>query len=244
LIARSDIAALEPHLQDLPEQAVYTPTDEGVDPVRTTEALMQAARALGAHVVLGAGIASLKIVGTRVEGVMTSERFYPASAVVLAAGTDVRTLCEPLGVMLPVVASPAFLIRAAAPPGLVRTILASPAVEVRESRDGHLLMAASHDDGASGAALERLAQHTVQRVQSSFGGCGPLRLLGYGVGRRPMPTGGPIVGYVTPDRSVYVAVMHSALTLAPVVGRLVADELVGGEAVAELQRCHPHRFSM
>lgn len=243
-MGRSDVAALEPNLQDIPERAVYTPTDGGVDPVRTTEALVHAARALGARVVLGSGVASLKMVGGRVEGVMSSAGFYPASTVVLAAGTDVRMLCESLGVTLPVAASSAFLIHVAAPLGLVRTILASPEFEVRESRDGHLVMTASHDDEASGAALTRLAQHTVERVQASFGGSGPLRLLGHCVGRRPMPTGGPVVGHVTPDKSVYVAVMHSALTLAPTVGRLVADELISGESIAELRRCRPQRFSM
>ena len=238
-IGRSEVAALEPNLQDLPERAVYTPTDGGVDPVRTTEALVHAAHTLGAQVVT-----ALKTVGGRVEGVMSSAGFYPASTVVLAAGTDVRMLCEPLGVKLPVAASSAFLIHVAAPLGLVRTILASPELEVRESRDGHLLMTASHGEEASGAALKRLAQHTLERAQASFGGSGPLRLLGYRVGRRPMPMGGPVVGYLTPDKSVYVAVMHSALTLAPTVGRLVADELVSGASVAQLRRCRPQRFSM
>jgi glycine/D-amino acid oxidase-like deaminating enzyme len=97
-IGRSQIAALEPNLQDLPERAVWTPTDGGVDPVRTTEALVHAARTLGARVVLGSGVASLKAVRGRVEGVVCSAGFYPASTVVLAAGTGVRALCEPLGV--------------------------------------------------------------------------------------------------------------------------------------------------
>ena len=76
-----------------------------------------------------------------------------------------------------------------------------------------------------------------------FGGAAPLRLLEYAVGRRALPTGGPVVGYVTPDRSVYVAVMHSAVTLALTVGRLVGDELVSGAPVAELGRCRPQRFT-
>ena len=243
-IGRGDVATLEPNLRDPPERAVYTPTDGGVDPVGTAEALVQAARTLGARVVLGAGAAALRIVGGRVEGVASPAGFYPASTVVLAVGADVGMLCEPLGVTLPVAASPAFRVHAAAPPGLIRTILASPAFEVRESRDGYLLMTAPHDEGASGAALTRLAQQTLERVQASFGGPGPLRLLGHRVGRRPMPAGGPVVGYVTPDTSVYVAVMHAALTLAPTVGRLVADELVRGESVAELRRCRPQRFSL
>jgi glycine/D-amino acid oxidase-like deaminating enzyme len=222
---------------------VYTPTDGGVDPVRTTEALVHAARTLGAQVVLDSGVTSLAVVGGRVEGVVSSAGFYPASTVVLAAGADVGMLCEPLGIELPVAASPAFLMRVAAPPGLVRTILASPEFEVRESRDGHLVMTAPHDEGASESDLEQLAQHTLGRLKASFGDSGPLRLLGYCVGRRPVPLGGPVVGYLTPDKSVYVAVMHSALTLAPTVGRLAASELLSGEPVADLQRCRPQRFS-
>ncbi|WP_267890806.1 hypothetical protein [Streptomyces sp. MMG1533] len=36
---------------------------------------------------------------------------------------------------------------------------------------------------------------------------------------------------------MYVAVLHSALTLAPTVGQLVAEELVTGEPAAGLRRC-------
>lgn len=243
-IGRNEVAAIEPNLRELPDWAVHTPTDGGVDPVRTTEALVDAARTLGAQVVLGSGAATLKVAGGRVEGVTTSAGFYPAATVVLAAGTGVTALCEPLGVTLPVAASPAFLMRVAAPAGLVRTILDSPEFEARESRDGYLLMTAPLAEGNSAPALERLAQRTLERLRSSFGGSGPLRLLGYAVGRRPMPAGGPIVGYLTPDTSAYVAAMHSAVTLAPTVGRLVAGELVSGKTAAELRRCRPQRFGL
>jgi glycine/D-amino acid oxidase-like deaminating enzyme len=241
-VGRSEIAALEPNLQTPPEWAVYAPTDGGVDPVRITEAFVQAARMHGAQVVLGSAVTSLKAAGGRVEGVMTSAGFHPASTVVLAAGVNVPALCEPLGVRLPVAVSPAFLMRVATPPGLVRTILASPHYEAREAHDGNLLMTAPHAGRLSGTALQQLAQHTLDRLRSTFGGNGALRLLGHGIGRRPMPLDGPIAGYVTPDKSVYVAVMHSAVTLAPTIGRLLAKELVSGEPVTELERCRPHQF--
>lgn len=239
-IGRGDISALEPNLQDPPEWAVYTPTDGAVDPARTTEALVQAARAYGARVVLGAGTTSLNIAGGRIEGVLSLAGCNPASTVVLATGADVGALCAPLGVTLPVAVSPAFRISVAAPPRLIRTILESPDFDIRESGNGHLVMAAFLDDEASETAL---AQQLLGCVQAWFGSSVPLRLLGHGVGRRPMPAGGPIVGYVTPDKSVYVAVMHSAIALAPTVGRLIADELISGEPVAELRRCRPQRFS-
>ena len=244
-IGRREIAELEPHLQALPEQAIYTPTDGGTDPVRTTQALVDAARTLGAQVVLNAGLAALEVIGGRVHGVRCAAGVYPTSTVVLAAGTGVRALCAPLGIMLPVAASPACLLHVAAQPGLVRTILATPVYEVRESHAGHLVMTASYADGAgSGGAPDWLARHTLARLRASFGGAPPLRLLGQHVGQRPMPPDGPMVGPLTSERSVYVAVMHSALTLAPTVGRLVADELSRGEPVAEFQRCRPQRFSL
>ncbi|NYI04343.1 NAD(P)/FAD-dependent oxidoreductase [Allostreptomyces psammosilenae] len=237
-VGRAEIAALEPNLRTPPERAVYTPTDAGVDPVRLTEALVRAAQALGARVVLDSAVTSLRVVGGRVTGVVTATGFRPASTVVLAAGTDVVALCEPLGLSVPVAASPALLIRAATPPGLVKTILAGPEFEAREVRDGQVLMAA-HLDGRSDAALARFAEHAVERLRSAFHDAGPVQLLGHRVGRRPVPAGGPIIGHLTPDRSVYLAVTHSAVTLAPTVGRLVARELVTGEPADELSRCRP-----
>jgi glycine/D-amino acid oxidase-like deaminating enzyme len=242
-VGRSDIVALEPHLHTIPERAIYTPTDGGIDPVQTTAALVQAARAHGAQVLLNAGDISLNIVGGQVQGVQSAARSYPAATVVVAAGAGVNALCEPLKVALPIGVSPAFWMQVAAPPGLVKHILVSPACEVRESRVGLLRMTALHDDGASESALHQLAEATVEYLRSAFGGTDQLRLLGYGVCRRPMPTGGPLVGYITPDRSVYVTVMHSAICLAPTVGRLVAHELASGKRVAELESCRPPRFS-
>ncbi|WP_079085069.1 NAD(P)/FAD-dependent oxidoreductase [Streptomyces dysideae] len=241
LVGRDGIRALEPGLRTPPEWVVHTPSDGGVDPVTVTRALV---RASGAQVILGATGVALKVDGERSEmgvppaggwgkvtGVTSSAGFHPASTVVLAAGTGITELIEPLGVGLPLAASPACLVRLTAPPGLVRTIVSGPDVEVREVRDGQLLMtvpvAASPEEGA------------LRRLRAAFRGADDCRVLGSLVGARPMPADGPLVGPLTPDGSVYVAVMHSAVTLAPTVGRLVAQELVTGKPVAELSRCRP-----
>ena len=238
-VGRDEIRALEPNLLRPPEWAVYTPSDGGVDAVGMTCTLVNAARDLGAHVLLGSAVDTLRIVDGQVDGVVSAGSFHPASTVVLAAGTASRSLSEPLGAILPVEASPAVLLRVAAPPGLVTTVVASPAFEVRELRDGKLLLTAPHDDDLSPPALDRLADRTLLRLQASFRGAASARLIEWRLGHRPMPANGPLVGYLTPDRSVYLAVMHSAVTLGPTVGRLVAQEIATGRPVAELQRCRP-----
>lgn len=237
-IGRSDIAALEPNLRHPPSQAIHTPSDAGVDPTALAHALVAAAKAHGATVLHDTAVTSLQVTNGRVEGVLTSTRFHAAATVVLTAGTGVPKLCEPLSADLAIAASPATLARVTAPPGLVKTIVASPDFEVREVRDGNLLLVVPHVEGTA-AAFAQAAQDALQHLKAAFQGSDQCRLLGYRTASRPMPAHGPVIGYATHDRSVYVAVMHSAITLAPTVGRLVADELVTGRPASELQRCRP-----
>lgn len=69
-----------------------------------------------------------------------------------------------------------------------------------------------------------------------------VELLNTTVGVRPMPADGePIIGPVTEVPGLYLAVMHSAVTLAAAVGRLVARE-VGGTIEPALAGCRPDRF--
>ncbi|MFD5125711.1 NAD(P)/FAD-dependent oxidoreductase [Streptomyces sp. NPDC058385] len=237
-IGKSDIAALEPHLRHLPDQAIHAPSDAGVDPAALTHALVAAAGAHGATVLHNTAVTSLQVANGRVEGVLTSTGLHTAATVVLAAGTEVPKLCEPLSADLAIAASPASLARVTAPPGLVKTIVAGPKFEVREVRDdGDLLLVVPHVEGT--VALERSVQDAFQRLKTTFQGSDQCRLLGYSTGRRPVPAHGPVIGYATNDRSVYVAVMHSAISLAPTVGRLIADELVTGRPAPELRRCRP-----
>ncbi|MFJ8996521.1 NAD(P)/FAD-dependent oxidoreductase [Streptomyces sp. NPDC102279] len=237
-IGRSDIATLEPNLRHPPDQAIHTPSDAGVDPTALTHALVAAAGAHGATVLHDTTVISLQMTNGRVEGVLTPTGLHPATTVVLTAGTGVPKLCEPLTADLAIADSPATLARVAAPPGLVKRIVARPEFEVREVQDGELVLVVPHVEGTA-AVCEQAAQDALQHLKTAFRGSDQCRLLGYGIGRRPVPRNGPVIGYMTHERSVYVAVMHSAITLAPTVGRLIADELVTGSPSSELQRCRP-----
>jgi glycine/D-amino acid oxidase-like deaminating enzyme len=231
-IGRSQIRELEPHLRLPPARAVYSPTDGGVDPVGMTNAMVDAARRLGARVVLGSAVTALTVDRGRVRGVSSSTGYHAASTIVLATGAAVTALTEPVGVALPVAASPALLVRVAAPAGLIRTIVATPDFEARELRPGHLLLTAPVADPATVGL-------TVDRLRETFRNAGTVRLLDWAVGDRPMPVGGPVAGFLTPDRSTYVAVTSSGITLAPTLGRLVAHELTTGMPAPELRRCRP-----
>ncbi|WP_326715740.1 MULTISPECIES: FAD-dependent oxidoreductase [unclassified Streptomyces] len=173
-IGRSDIAALEPNLRHPPDQAIHTPSDAGVDPTAMTHALAAAAGAHGATVLHNTAVTSLQVAGGHVDGVLTSTGLHAATTIVLTAG--VPKLCEPLSADLAIAASPATLARVTAPPGLVKTIMAGPGFEVREVRDGDLLLVVPHVEGTA-AAREQAAQDAFQHLQATFQESDQCRLL-------------------------------------------------------------------
>lgn len=212
LVGPDEISRLEPNLRVLPAgPATHSPTDGAVDAAGMATALVEAARGLGARVLLGTTATA-----TTARSVTTDRDHLTADVVVLATGA---ALTDP---------SPALLIRAAAPPGLVRMIVSAPGFEVRESRPGELLFAAEPD--ADPAAV-------VVRFRSAWAGAEKVRVLNSTIGVRPMPPAGPMIGYA-PD-GTYLAVMHSAVCLAPTAARLIAREIVTGHPAPELARCRP-----
>ncbi|MCA6107921.1 NAD(P)/FAD-dependent oxidoreductase [Bradyrhizobium cenepequi] len=64
------------------------------------------------------------------------------------------------------------------------------------------------------------------------------------VGARPMPSDGlPILGKHDECPTIHIAVMHGGVTLGPLVGRLLADEMVNGRTDPRLGRYAYVRFS-
>jgi len=81
-------------------------------------------------------------------------------------------------------------------------------------------------------------------IAATFVGADTVQSRSARVGVRPMPVDGtPIVGPLPGVRGVYLAVMHSGVTLAPVVGHLVGEEILTGRQAVQLAGCRPARFT-
>ncbi len=64
------------------------------------------------------------------------------------------------------------------------------------------------------------------------------------VGHRPMPQDGyPVLGFTSKAPNVYLALTHSGVTLAPLIGALAPREIVDGAKVEMLEPFRPDRFS-
>ncbi|MFJ2903263.1 NAD(P)/FAD-dependent oxidoreductase [Streptomyces sp. NPDC087212] len=232
IVDAATVAALEPRLRRAPDWAVWTPDDGAVDPVGVTGRLVAAARARGARVHLGTPVTALRRdPAGRMSGVETTGGPLSGSTVLLAAGVATAALSAPLGVRVPVQPSPSPLFRLRAPAGLVRTVVSTEDFDLRQISADRLIAAADSPE------------RTLAAVRSTFHGADDVELLSTRLGARPMPPDGePVIGPITETPGLYVAVMHSAVTLAAAVGRLIARELLNGTVEPTLSGCRPDRF--
>ena len=239
-MGRDEITRLEPNLKELPALAALDVNDGGFEPTKLTQTLVEAARELGARVLLGRA-ARLDVSRGRVTGVQAADDRVDADVVVVAAGAASARLTKAIDVDLPLKVSPAAIVRMRTSRPLVNRIIASESREVRQLTD-HLLLSPEPYDGSED--LDALAARVLADVRDKLHGAEDLTIESAGIGSRPMPVDEePIIGFAPEVEGLYLTVMHSGVTLAAVAGRLAATEIVDGVAVDLLKDYRLTRFS-
>ncbi|MFB8375085.1 NAD(P)/FAD-dependent oxidoreductase [Paenibacillus taichungensis] len=240
---REQLEALEPNLLDYPDEAMYVREEGAVDPIEITELLLNKAREYGAKVQFDTNVTQLQQEGSRLVGVHTSNGFLESDVVVLAAGTDVPELCNPLGCPVPVTSSPSILIRMKTANKLIHTLISNAQFEARQLTDYTLLAAEDYIDESEENGPEAVGKRAFDTLRRSLKDGNQLELESIKVGLRPMPEDGyPIVGFQDHVKGLYLTVMHSAITLAPLIARLAASEIIDRESRIELEPCRLSRF--
>lgn len=245
LVDRREIAALEPNLVAPPPCAAFAGDEGALDPVATTDALVRAAQARGATLRLTTPVNALIVDGGRVIGIATTKERIAADIVVLATGTATSSLCEPLGLTMPVDVSPALLLKLRAPNGLLNRIVCSPQFEARQPSSGGMLAAEDYIDESAANGPAAIAQRSLASIRSGIRGGDAVTLDEVTPGLRPMPRdGNPIVGFAPVIDGLYVATMHAGIILAPVVARLATTEILDDALAPDLEPYRPARFSV
>jgi glycine/D-amino acid oxidase-like deaminating enzyme len=241
LVERDEIAALEPGLIAPPERAAYAAGDGTIEPVAATRALLAAAAQLGATIRLHTEITGLVTGSSRVR-ILTEAETIEAEVCVLAAGIGTASLCASVGFALPMRPSPGLLAHSKPIAHLLRHVIEAPGLHMKQERSR---IVAGADFGGGPARDDREAEglRLLALVKRHVHGAGDLQLDRVTVGLRPMPEDGmPVVGFAPDAPGVYLATMHSGITLAPAVGRFAAMEILDGTRVELLEPYRPERF--
>lgn len=240
LLHTAEIARLEPALNNPPSEARYAAKDGAIDAASATRLLLDKACEMGVVLNTQTTVTGLYMSEGKVTGVLTSRGKLDADCVVLACGTGILALTEQMDIHVPVLSSPAILLRFAIPQNVVNTIVSGDDIEVRQAHNGDLL--AAEDYPANGNVRET-AEAAQRAVRSMLTGAESAALIQYSTGERPVIQDGyPILGFADESRTVYVASMHPAVTCAATIGRLVCEELCDGQSNAIPHCYRPSRF--
>lgn len=240
-LTRAQIAERLPALGPVPETALFFPEEGVADPAILARALIAASGAT----VVRATVQSLTEAQGRVTGVHTDLGPIPASRVILATGTGTPGLLQPFGTALPMLKRPGLMIGTNPLPPVCPVVLATPDQEVRQDATGHLIAPASAghqgDHAETLGAFPVVVNATLQRLRTLFPGH-DIHFAHQHMAMRPVPGDGLPVAGQGPLDGLWLAVMHSGATLAPVVAECLAAEITGSAQSPLLKDFRPARF--
>jgi len=116
--------------------ALYTPNDGRAEPQRAVPLMAQAARRLGAVIVVNCAARGVETKGGRVSGVITERGLIACDATVLAGGAWSRLFCGNMGVDFPQLKILGSVMRTEPLEGPPELAVAGPDFAFRKRRDG------------------------------------------------------------------------------------------------------------
>ncbi|RWM03769.1 MAG: FAD-binding oxidoreductase [Mesorhizobium sp.] len=233
---------IEPNLVAPPDFAVYVAEEGVAEPVPTAKALLADTERLGARVIVGA-VDRLALSNGKVTGAVVSGETISAEEIVVAAGAGSPAIAASADIELPLETPPGLIVHSRPHRKLLNGLVHAERLHMRQTAEGRIIAGSDFAGGDPGENAEATARELFAVTKAALRGADGLELDFHTVGYRPTPADGfPIVSRADGVGGLYIAVMHSGITLAAAVGLFAAREILEGErdvllAPYGLERC-------
>jgi glycine/D-amino acid oxidase-like deaminating enzyme len=260
-ITADEFAKLDPKVTSgVIAEAIYSSIDAHLDPVFVTRKLLDAAARAGAKTLYPCELTALEVSAGRLRGVVTSQGKFPLDRLVVAAGVDTPRVLAMAGFPLTLKHAPGILAHSASLPSLSRLVHDAPGgLSFKQMTDGSVVGTDAPDppdipahQGIRAQAeqfpTDALRNYHGNRILTKIGkflpGAQGAQLDRLTLGFRPMPADEfPVMGALPGLPDLHVAVTHSGVTLAPLIGRLTAGEVLHGSRAGMFAPYRPERFA-
>ena len=258
IITAEEMRELEPGL--LPgtvKSASLSQADGCVEPLKVIEACLEKARESGAAVHMRTPVTGMSFgdganSSRQVKALSTPYDEVGCNIVVLAGGIHTTQLAAMAGVPVPQQESPGVVVRTTPCQPVLSSVsvIHAPRIDVdrqdvhlRQTSDGTLLIGQGSQESLNRDDSQQHADELLARSKHYFPSIDGASAIPVPVGYRPMPIDGfPVLGFVPSVPNLYIALMHSGVTLAPLIGELATLEIVDGARVEMLDPYRPERF--
>lgn len=257
-ITAAEMRELEPGL--LPgtvKAASLSQADGCVEPLKVIEACLEKVRERGGVVQTQAPVTGMSVrngsnTTRQINVLKTPSDEIDCDIVVLAGGIHTTQLAAMAGVHIPQQESPGVVARTTPCQPVLRSVsvIHAPKIDVhrrdvhlRQASDGTLAIGQGSQESLNRDDSQEHADELLARARHYLPSISDASAILVPVGYRPMPIDGfPVLGFVPSVPNLYIAFMHSGVTLAPLVGELATQEIVDGARVKMLNPYRPERF--
>jgi glycine/D-amino acid oxidase-like deaminating enzyme len=242
LVAEPEFRQLLPGVVSGPLEAASFSAQEGaLDPMHAVNVLLGAGKASGVRVFYPCEVTGLEVSAGHIRAVETIQGRFAADVFVLACGLDSAFLARMAGLEVPLRSTPGVLAHTAPMPRLLERVALAPGAHLKQTPDGRVVT--GMEFGGALSSNKSLARgHEMLREAARFlPGLKSAALERMTLGWRVLPKDEfPIVGFDHRCSNLYLAAMHSGVTLAPIIGQFAATEILDGASVQPLA---PYRLS-
>ena len=225
--------------------ATYTETEGNADPVGVTEMILARAIKAGARVRFPAEVTGVETRDGRLVRVTTNEAGdIEADVLVVACGVDTPRVAAMAGVSIRLTRSPGILVHTMPQARVVDHVVLSPSGQIKQKVNGRIVTGLDFAPAREEDTTREYGERFLQRMSAVLPQLNNAKFDKVTLGLRPLPTDGhPVIGFPLGRRDVYITVMHSGVTLSPLVGRLAAMEILDDVRIDSLEPFRLERFS-
>lgn len=272
IIDRKEASEMQRGLAEHLVGSTYSTQDADVNPIELNLAYANAARRLGAQVLLETEVTGIRLQGDKVVGVDTTKGSIDTPLVINAAGAWAPVIGKMAGLEIPIKPRRGQIaISEPTPPFVMKGMLSAQYIvakynpSILENSDslavrlgvglslsqtdkGNILIGATrefvdYDTTNTREGLKELLKNAARLVP----GLKEINIIRTMGGVRPYtPDGLPLVGFVQGLEGFFMAAGHEGdgIALSPVTGKIVAELITEGKTFTDVEALNPNRFKL
>ena len=253
LITSDEILALEPRLHPgTVLAAAFSEADIHIETDTFIDVCLRRAREAEAIVYAQTSVTGFVIRDDNIAAVETTNGEFSCDVVVLASGVQTTELAALAQVNIPQQRSPGIVIKTTPCAEVLHNvaIIHAPSADenhqhlhLRQLADGSLRIGQGTQEGINRDDSQQHADALLDRARTYLPAIADAKAIPTPVGYRPMPIDGfPVLGFTKAVPNLYIALMHSGVTLAPLVGEMATLEIADNVRVDWFASYRPARF--
>lgn len=241
-IGVAEIAQLVPGVAPGPVGfAQFADVEATIDPVAAANVLVAKAQAYGAKVNFPCEVTAMDLGDGRIRGLQTTKGKMEADYVVLAAGNAIPGLASMAGMIVPLKESKGILAHSMPQPNALNRVIMPPGCDAKQHPDGRIVTGLNFGDTGDTVPTMELGASYFAQLAKYLPAATSAKVEFMTLGHRVLPKDDhPIMDRSQKYPNLYVAAQHSGMTCAPIVGQLVAMELLDQVSVDMFE---PYRLS-